>query len=144
MRHYWRCMLHFVHKSKDLTFTQEVEISPFLRHLKPQDRVYHWHLADNRRERAETEPFTFRSIIIEHIGSAPSGEIEKVPPPARLLDPLALPLLRHFFRRASRELSLSPNLAEQCMIALLRSFALPFVLSRSPSARSLVGAHVKH
>ena len=38
-------------KSKNHTFTQEVEISPFLRHLKPQDLVYHWHLADNRRER---------------------------------------------------------------------------------------------
>ena len=30
---------------------------------------------------------------------------------------------------SSRELSLSPNLAEQCMIALLRSFLRPFVLS---------------
>ena len=54
-------------------------------------------------------------------------------------------LLRHFFRGArsesSRELSLSPNLAEQCMIALLRSFVRPFVLSLPvcvrPLARSL-------
>ena len=133
-------------QSKNLTFMQEVEISPFLRHLKPQDLVYHWHLADNRRERAETEPFTFRSIIIEHIGSALSGEIEKVTPPARLLDPLALPLLRHFFRRASesRAFSLSEfgGTMHDCVTPFIRSsLRLPF---RPLSARSLVGAHVKH
>ena len=130
MRHYWRCMLHFIHKSKNLTFMQEVEISPFLR----QDPVYHWHLADNRRERAETEPFTFRSIIIEHIGSALSGEIEKVTPLRSLSRSCVI------FSAAERVesfLSLSEfgGTMHDCVTPFIRSSLRPHSLSVRPFAR---------
>ena len=89
-------------------------------------------------ERAETEPFTFRSIIIEHIGSALSGEIEKVTPPARLLDPLALPLaLASFFLPSeSRAFSLSEfgGTMHDCVTPFIRSSLRPFARWRTCKA----------